>query len=526
MSEIAAFEQGGLAGNESELDTQCRPDHEANIVSERGSHGTFFWKNVRKLVSTALTISVAVTGAAFVEASVSPPNAYANNPTNTRLDPSGTVELSGSSWLNGEGVNVYSNGNNVENDAGNEYVNGVLSGEEWQCVELVNRLYLTRGWISSNWYGNGDGLYANAPSNLTKQPEGSITGMAPGDVISLGDQTTGTGDDDGGHAAVVGSVSGDTINIINQNTPDVYSTATFNPAAGTLAMNGWAGYYPIGVIDAPTSSGSDGLDNLSFINTDYYDGGAQEVTYTEASGYQSILSNVVTGYPSTTANGSIFPLYKPNGDLSFINTDYYTGHAQDVTYSASSNYQTMVANVVTPYPSTTPNGSIIPLYKPNGDLSFINLNYYGGHVQDVTYSASSGYQSLGSNIVTPYPDVPGNGLVIPKYEPNGDLAFINTDYWGGDTQVVSYSAASGYESLASNIETPYPDVTTPGLVAPLFHSNGDLSFVNINYDGGDAQVVTYDASSNFQTLSSNILTAYPDTTPDDTIFPMYQPNGS
>src|SRR5438105_1564285 len=62
---------------------------------------------------------------------------------NTRSDAFGTLELSGSSWLAGGGVNIYSNGSS----AGDHYpiinnsVNGVVSGEEWQCVEMVNRLY-------------------------------------------------------------------------------------------------------------------------------------------------------------------------------------------------------------------------------------------------------------------------------------------------------------------------------------------------------------------------------------------------
>jgi hypothetical protein len=224
-----------------------RQDYAANI----SNHGldartSFFRSGIRRLLATGLTITAAGVGLAYTS-----PEAYAS-PTNTRADASGTIELPGGDWLNSDGVNVYSNGSNVEDDAGNEYVHGVLSGEEWQCVELVNRLYLTNGWITSHWYGNGDQLYNNAPSNLTKQAEGSITNISPGDVVSLGDTTTGTSNDDGGHVAVVNSVSGNTVNLINQNTPDVYSTATLSN--GTLSMEGWAGYYVIGVVDAPVSN--------------------------------------------------------------------------------------------------------------------------------------------------------------------------------------------------------------------------------------------------------------------------------
>src|ERR1035438_4489652 len=68
-----------------------------------------------------------------------------------------------SSWafpdwvIPGGGVPVYSNGPTYEGtdtdceDPGGtpvNHVNGIRTGEEWQCVEFVNRLYLRRGWIT------------------------------------------------------------------------------------------------------------------------------------------------------------------------------------------------------------------------------------------------------------------------------------------------------------------------------------------------------------------------------------------
>jgi hypothetical protein len=94
----------------------------------------------------------------------------------------GTVILAGSSWLGGNGVDVKINGGDEGSGVscgGTSAVNGVTTGNEWQCVELVNRLYLTRGWITSHWNGDGDTLYANAPGNLTKQPNGSVSSLNP-----------------------------------------------------------------------------------------------------------------------------------------------------------------------------------------------------------------------------------------------------------------------------------------------------------------------------------------------------------
>jgi hypothetical protein len=174
-------------------------------------------------------------------AAVSTSSAHADI-NNTRVDAQGTVELSGSNWLGGNGVNVYSNGSSSYNEWGSHSTNGVFDGEMWQCVELVNRLYLARGWISSTWYGNGNTLKNNLPPGLTYQPNGSISYLSPGDVVTL----EGYGD---GHAGIVNSVSGGSVQIVNQNTEAVYSSATFSN--GTLYMNGWSGYTVQGVTHAP-----------------------------------------------------------------------------------------------------------------------------------------------------------------------------------------------------------------------------------------------------------------------------------
>lgn len=210
---------------------------------------------------------------------------------NTRADAWGTLELSGSNWLGGQGVGVYSNGSTTDfrDCSGNivsSYsaackgsVNGVTTGAEYQCVELVNRLYLTRGWISSTWTGNGDQMYTNAPSGLLKQANGSITYLGPGDVVSLGDSTTGTSYDDGGHVAVVNSVSGSTAQIVNQNTTAVYSSATFS--SGSLSMVGWSGYYVIGVIHAPASSTSIKIAYVDTSGNAWIKDGTINTTYTK-----------------------------------------------------------------------------------------------------------------------------------------------------------------------------------------------------------------------------------------------------
>jgi hypothetical protein len=150
-------------------------------------------------------------------------------------------------WLvgHGGGVDVYSNGvdensgfdcvvDNKHQPGPENYVNGVDTGYEWQCVEMVNRLYATRGWITSHWFVYGATLAYNLPSGITRQLNGSIGSIVPGDAVTF---------DDGGygHAGVVDTVSANSFTFISQNAP---VDTTVYLASGSLAA-GNAYYSPI-----------------------------------------------------------------------------------------------------------------------------------------------------------------------------------------------------------------------------------------------------------------------------------------
>jgi hypothetical protein len=156
------------------------------------------------------------------------------------------------------GVNVYSNAQNGQswgfNNCGgtDDYVNGADAGGEWQCVEFVNRYYLTKGWTSAHWFGNGNTLKDNLPSSkFTYTANGSITKIVPGDVVTL---------DDGGygHAGVVSSVDPTTnqVTIANQNIGNTVTiTVNYNPTAKTLASE-LSGYSTQGVIHTSDNTAS------------------------------------------------------------------------------------------------------------------------------------------------------------------------------------------------------------------------------------------------------------------------------
>jgi len=176
----------------------------------------------------------------------------------------GSVLLAGTSWLGGKGVDVLSNGADQgtarQCSRAPSVVGAVVAGERWQCVELVNRLYLTRGWIRSAWVGDGGQLFATAPANLAKQANGSITSVSPGDVVIIRIRHNGKLRPHG-HVAVIdtpGTLSSGTVPLVNQNGGSktgavVMAYATL--AGGKLTLSGGSGwaYAIVGVVHAPSS---------------------------------------------------------------------------------------------------------------------------------------------------------------------------------------------------------------------------------------------------------------------------------
>jgi len=214
--------------------------------------------------------------------------------------PAGAVEIStpacgsvefptgatGSWVIPATGVDVYSNGTSDEGtgydcSSATSTVNGKVAGEEWQCVEFINRLYLSNGWISSNWAGNaGPEFYDDAPSNLSKQGNGSVSYLGPGDVVVINVYYNGSLD--GGHALVVNdasNVANGAVNLVSQNSG--YTSNSEPVVAGTLSGGsvsvGGGGdgytYSTIGVVHAP-SGGSSGGGSVQSANL-LHDGSAE-----------------------------------------------------------------------------------------------------------------------------------------------------------------------------------------------------------------------------------------------------------
>lgn len=358
---------------------------------------------IRKLATVGLALSLTA-GADIVGAD--PAMAACSG---TRCDAAGTIELASSSWLDGHGVDIYSNGSNVGNDSGTSCVTvagapagggcvagSVRAGEEWQCVELANRLYLTKGWITSHWSGSGDQLYANAPAGLTREANGKISQIAPGDVISLGDTTTGTADDDGGHAAIVNTVTvnadgSENVSIVNQNTPDVNSSAVLTK--GTLNMNGWEGYNVIGVIEAPNSSTSS-LSSSSSPNG------------------PAIAMNQSTGLATAVAvgpNNSLYAYWQDAVDGQWSGPLGIDGGAAGIAYSKPAvaiNPQTGLATAVV----EGPNHSLYAYWQDSIDGPWTGPFGIDGGAPGIAYSAPSIAFNPTTGLATVAAEGPNNSL--------------------------------------------------------------------------------------------------------------------
>jgi alpha-tubulin suppressor-like RCC1 family protein len=140
---------------------------------------------VMATVATVATVAspiAAISGRAGSQAILSQ---LATPKCGTQLFPS-----SAGQWvIPGAAVPVFSNGPKDEGTlkdciAKVSKVGGTRAGGAWQSTELVNRLYLTKGWITKSWKGAaGTTFWADAPAAFKKEKSGSIAYLGPGDVI-------------------------------------------------------------------------------------------------------------------------------------------------------------------------------------------------------------------------------------------------------------------------------------------------------------------------------------------------------
>jgi Tol biopolymer transport system component len=161
----------------------------------------------------------------------------------------GQVILSGSSWLGGGGVDVHSNGGEQGTgvNCGSDSTSNpdVQDGNAWQCVELVARLYHVKGWGDVHTSTGGASSIPEGSPGLDWHPNGTGYAPVPGDLVIYNP----TGTNAFGHASVVDSVAGATVNVVEQNAS--WSARDTLTLAGSMVEGGVGGVR--GVIHAPAN---------------------------------------------------------------------------------------------------------------------------------------------------------------------------------------------------------------------------------------------------------------------------------
>lgn len=120
----------------------------------------------------------------------------------------GQVLVRASAW---NGVDVHSNF--PEPDPWNKYRSEY--GVKWQCVELAQRFYYKKGWVSAKKWpvSYAYQMYDKARTyHLATMPNGSISSVAWGDLVIWKKALRGSG-----HVAVVSAVNGSRVTVVEQN---------------------------------------------------------------------------------------------------------------------------------------------------------------------------------------------------------------------------------------------------------------------------------------------------------------------
>ncbi len=370
--------------------------------------------------------------------------------------------LAGSSWLSGSGVNVCSPDEGNTNvcvpvtgaPAGTCSAGSALSGTEWQCVELVNRLYLTNGWISSHWYGNGDTLINNLPSNLTDQLNGAISYINPGDAITL---TYGTGP---GHAAIINSVSGTTYGIINQNVPGgvnssayIKSGTSLSAGNATLEMNAWDGYSVQAIVHAPLNEYDIAFQGSTGDLYDYYSSSGQT-----ADPPLGMASGTSPSMAAPTSSNDFIAFQGSSGDLYVY--DAASGQTADPPLGMASNTSpsnTMLSTGAYEVAFQGSNGYLNVYNSSSAQDTQINLTMKSGTSPTIIPQANGNY----------YVAFQGSSGYLDIYNSNG----------GGTTQV-------GLGMMAGTS----PSITTlsSGYLEAVIQANNGYLYDWTNYNGGEA----------------------------------------
>ena len=122
--------------------------------------------------------------------------------------PDGTLVYKASCWYGGHGVDIFANGGGVHTTV-------------WQCTEMARRFWWAKGWAPKTWHGGVGATLWNyqTPPGAISEPQGQITKLAAGDILSMGQNGNALG-----HVGIVNYIKSTgknrwEVQMASQNTP-------------------------------------------------------------------------------------------------------------------------------------------------------------------------------------------------------------------------------------------------------------------------------------------------------------------
>lgn len=145
----------------------------------------------------------------------------------------GAMIYAGTCWYGGHGVDIYANGNNTH-------------GTKWQCTELARRFWWAMGWAPTTWHGGvGATLWSyETPPGAISEPQGQITQLAAGDILSMNWVLSGGSMSATGHVGLVNAITKNDdgtykVEMVSQNTPQALWYFTWDGKSLTSAFSGF-----------------------------------------------------------------------------------------------------------------------------------------------------------------------------------------------------------------------------------------------------------------------------------------------
>ncbi len=287
------------------------------------------------------------------------------------------------------GVNVYSNGStSYYDDTANNYHNNIYTGKKWQCVEFVNRYFVSTYGIDFRQYTNlGIGhanTYYNASANIpgvTTHANGSVAPQV-GDLLC-------SNNGDNGHVAIVREVGSTYIKVTHQNW-----TNTDNDLDTELPRNGntigefGSGYHVVGLVRANSESGSS-TPTVSNLNAQVFGNNIEGSFY------------LTTG--STSAKNVRVHISNSNGVYSGVATEYLDDYNFQTVFSSSQTIDFTIPLSATNYNSGT--------YKIKVE-AWDEYHNYQANVEEISINYTTGSNENQAPVMTNiHGSIVGNNIV-------------------------------------------------------------------------------------------------------------------